>query len=55
MNALDWILLAIVAVCAVIAFRIWRKSVKRGGCCGGGCDGCCEHCSQSCPHHKSKS
>lgn len=31
MGPLDYILLAIVAVCAVIAWRVWRRAMKKGG------------------------
>lgn len=39
MSALDWLLLAAVALCAVLA---WRRIRKSGGCSG--CDGDCAHC-----------
>ena len=29
MRLIDYLLLAIVAVCAVIAFRVWRRAMKR--------------------------
>ena len=29
MGPLDYILLAIVAVCAVIAWRVWRRTMKK--------------------------
>ena len=38
MRLLDYLLLAIVAVCAVIAFRM-----KKGGCTGN-CAQCSRHC-----------
>ena len=37
MRLIDYLLLAIVAVCAVIAWRVWRRAMKKGGCCGSGC------------------
>ena len=33
MRLIDYLLLAIVAVCAVIAWRVWRRAMKKGGCC----------------------
>ena len=50
MRALDYILLAIVAVCAVIAWRVWRRTMKKGGCCGGNCTGNCAQCGRACAH-----
>ena len=45
MRALDYILLAVIALCAFFAFRTWRKALKSGDCCGhGGCNGDCAHC-----------
>ena len=45
MRALDYILLAIVAVCAVIAWRVW---------CGGNCTGNCAQCGRACAHKPKK-
>ena len=40
MRALDYILLAVIALCAFFAFRTWRRALKNGDCCGhGGCNG----------------
>ena len=36
MRLIDYLLLAIVAVCAVIAWRLWRPAMKNGRCCGRG-------------------
>lgn len=47
MGALDWLLLALVALAAVAAFRRWRK---KGG--SSGCRGDCQHCSGGCPKRK---
>lgn len=30
MRLIDYLLLAIVAVCAVIAWRVWRRAMKKG-------------------------
>ena len=54
MRALDYILLAIVAVCAVIAWRVWRRTMKKGGCCGGNCTGSCAQCGRACAHKPKK-
>lgn len=48
MGAADWLLLGVVAVCAVFAWRTWRKSLRRGGCACGGCGGSCERCPSGC-------
>lgn len=48
MRLMDYLLLAIVAVCAVIAFRVWRRTMKKGGCCGGACTGNCAQCGKHC-------
>lgn len=48
MRLIDYLLLAVVAVCAVIAFRVWRRAMKKGGCCGGNCTGNCAQCSRHC-------
>ncbi|HOJ47707.1 MAG TPA: FeoB-associated Cys-rich membrane protein [Bacillota bacterium] len=41
MNILDYILIAILAVCVCIALRFVFRRKKKGGCCGRGrCDGC---------------
>ena len=42
MGILDWLLLALVALAAAAAVRVWRKS----GSCGCGND--CAHCSGVC-------
>lgn len=52
MGTLDWLLLGIVAACAVLAWRTWRKSLKSGGCCGAGCGGDCAHCAAHCQNSK---
>ncbi len=54
MGLLDYILLAIVAVCAVIAFRVWHRAMKKGGCCGGSCTGNCAQCAHHCGGQKHK-
>ena len=54
MRALDYILLAIVAVCAVIAWCVWRRTKKKGGCCGGNCTGNCAQCGRACAHKPKK-
>ena len=48
MSALDYLLLALVAIAAVFAFRTWRRALKSGGCCGSGCSGDCAHCHADC-------
>ena len=48
MRLIDYLLLAVVAVCAVIAFRVWRRAMKKGGCCGSGCTGNCAQCGRNC-------
>lgn len=48
MCLIDYLLLAIVAVCAVIAFRVWRRTMKKGGCCGSSCTGNCAQCGRHC-------
>ena len=49
MRALDYILLAVIALCAFFAFRTWRRALKNGDCCGhGGCNGDCAHCGAAC-------
>ena len=48
MRLIDYLLLAIVAVCAVIAWRVWRRAMKKGGCCGSGCTGNCAQCGRNC-------
>lgn len=35
----DYVLLALVAICAARAFGVWRRSMKSGNCCG--CSGDC--------------
>ena len=54
MGPLDYILLAIVAVCAVIAWRVWRRAMKKGGCCGSGCTGNCAQCGRNCDGKQEK-
>ena len=54
MHLADYILLAIVAVCAVIAWRVWRRTMKKGGCCGGNCTGNCAQCGRACAHKPKK-
>ncbi len=54
MGLLDYILLAIVAVCAVIAFRVWHRAMKKGGCCGGSRTGNCAQCAHHCGGQKHK-
>ena len=44
----------IVAVCAVVAFRVWRRAMKKGGCCGSGCTGNCAQCGRNCDCKKEK-
>ncbi len=41
MNIWDFLILALIAVCAVAAFRLSRKG-------GRSCTGCCAACSQAC-------
>ena len=52
MSWLDYVLLALVALCAVWAFKIWRRSMKSGNCCG--CSGDCAHCTARCSHCEDK-
>ncbi len=47
MSALDWVLLALVALAAIAAIRHWRK---KGSC---GCSGDCRHCAGGCPKKES--
>ena len=54
MRLIDYLLLAIVAVCAVIAWRVWRRAMKKGGCCGSGCTGNCAQCGRNCDCKKEK-
>lgn len=42
----DYVLLALVAICAARAFGVWRRSMKSGNCCG--CSGDCTHCTARC-------
>lgn len=42
MSWLDYVLLALVAICAARAFGVWRRSMNSGNCCG--CSGDCTHC-----------
>ena len=44
MGPLDYILLAIV----------WRRAMKKGGCCGSGCTGNCAQCGRNCDCKKEK-
>ena len=53
MRLRDYILLAVVAALAYLAFRVWRGKAKRGGCCGG-CSGDCAHCASQCRRHREK-
>ena len=55
MRLIDYLLLAIVAVCAVIAWRVWHHTMKKGGCCGSGCTGNCAQCGRNCDCKKEKS
>ena len=52
MRLIDYLLLAIVAVCAVIAWRVWRRAMKKGG--GSGCTGNCAQCGRNCDCKKEK-
>ena len=54
MRALDYILLAIVAVCAGIAWRGWRRPMKKGGCGGGNCTRHSAQCGRACAHKPKK-
>ena len=54
MRLIDYLLLAIVAVCAVIAWRVWRRAMKKGGCCASGCTGSCAQCTHRCGEQKHK-
>lgn len=45
MGLLDWLLLGAVGLAAAQAWRVWRRTLRSGGCgCGGGCGGDCAHC-----------
>ena len=54
MRLIDYLLLAVVAVCAVIAWRVWRRAMKKGCCCGSGCTGNCAQCTHHCSDQKHK-
>ena len=54
MRLIDYLLLAIVAVCAVIAWRVWRRAMKTDLCCGSGCTGNCAQCGRTCDCKKEK-
>ena len=54
MRLIDYLLLAIVAVCAVIAWRVWHRAMKKGGCCGSGCTDNCAQCGRNCDCKKEK-
>lgn len=49
MRLIDYLLLAIVAVCAVIAWRVWHRAMKKGGCTGN-----CAQCGRNCDCKKEK-
>ena len=51
MRLIDYLLLAVVAVCAVIAFRVWRRAMKKGG---SGCTDNCAQCGRNCDCKKEK-
>lgn len=53
MRLRDYILLAVVAALAYLAFRVWCGKVRRGDCCGG-CSGNCAHCASQCRRHREK-
>ena len=53
MRLRDYILLAVVAALAYLAFHAWRGKVRRGDCCGG-CSGDCAHCASHCRRHREK-
>ena len=46
MSALDYLLLALVALAALLALRFVRKGKKNG------CGGDCVHCGSTCRHSK---
>ncbi len=46
MSALDYLLLALVALAALLALRFVRKGKKNG------CGGDCAHCGSTCRHSK---
>lgn len=50
MRALDYLLLLLIALCAIFAYRTWRRAVQSGSCCGS-CSGDCAHCGASCKKH----
>ena len=51
----DYVLLALVAICAARAFGVWRRSMKSGNCClCCGCSGDCTHCTARCGHCEDK-
>ena len=47
MSALDYLLLALVALAALLALRFVRKGKKSDGCGGD-----CAHCGSTCRHSK---
>ena len=54
MRLIDYLLLAIVAVCAVIAWRGVGRPQKKSGSCGSGCTGNCAQCGRNCDCKKEK-
>lgn len=46
MSIADYVILAVIAACAILAWRTWRKS---GSCnCSTGCTGNCASCKGKC-------
>ncbi|MBQ0009664.1 MAG: FeoB-associated Cys-rich membrane protein [Ruminococcus sp.] len=44
MNVWDYLLIAVLLACVVLACRFLFGRRKKGGCGCSSCDGCCENC-----------